>query len=536
MVSAGSAGVAVGKVVYVDGRASGADNGTSWADAYMFLQDALADAGESDKPVEIRVAQGLYKPDASAAEPNGTGRVEAAFALANDVALRGGYAGFGEPDPNARDIDLHETILGGDLNGDDVEMEHPWQMTHDVTRFDNSGHVVVATDTDSSACLDGFTVTAGYYWAICELHTCGGGGLYNRRASPTIIGCTFVANAGTGGGAILNVEGSNPRIVNCIFTGNQAISGGAVYGGEPAIEGCSFLGNYGGVGGGLIFCNGPIVECKFTANYAYYYGGAILSCRGPISDCVFSYNVAGEGGGAIHTDTGYGDTLTLRNCILSCNSARWGRGGALYIRYDATITIANCTFSGNSAKNGNAFACYRLHDEDPPSRLYIADSILFDDGDEIWTNHDSTIVVTHSNVEGGYPGEGNIDADPCFAAIGYWDDNYTYNDPWDDTWVDGDYHLKSQAGRWDANEGGWVTDEATSPCIDAGDPMTPIGPEPFPNGGRINMGAYGGTPEASKSYFGTAPCETIVAGDVNGDCNVNFLDFRIMALHWLESP
>ena len=94
--------------------------------------------------------------------------------------------------------------------------------------------------------------------------------------------------------------------------------------------------------------------------------------------------------------------------------------------------------------------------------------------------------------------------------------------------------MKSQAGRWDANEGRWTIDEVTSSCIDAGDPMSPIGLEPFPNGGRINMGAYGGTAEASKSYFGEPVCETIVAGDINGDCKVNFKDFALMALHWLE--
>ncbi|MHC4695012.1 MAG: hypothetical protein ACYS67_19955, partial [Planctomycetota bacterium] len=67
-----------------------------------------------------------------------------------------------------------------------------------------------------------------------------------------------------------------------------------------------------------------------------------------------------------------------------------------------------------------------------------------------------------------------------------------------------------------------------------GDPMDPIGLESFPNGGRVNMGAYGGTAEASKSYFGRPICEIIVAGDVNGDCIVNYLDFRLMSLHWLE--
>jgi hypothetical protein len=79
-----------------------------------------------------------------------------------------------------------------------------------------------------------------------------------------------------------------------------------------------------------------------------------------------------------------------------------------------------------------------------------------------------------------------------------------------------------------------VVDDVTSPCIDAGDPICPIGYESFPNGGIINIGAYGGTPEASKSYFGKPSCETIVAGDINGDCTVNFLDFWLMALHWLE--
>jgi hypothetical protein len=131
-------------------------------------------------------------------------------------------------------------------------------------------------------------------------------------------------------------------------------------------------------------------------------------------------------------------------------------------------------------------------------------------------------------------GAGNIDYDPCFADLGYWDPNGTLEDTNDDFWVMGDYHLKSQAGRWDSNEGRWVMDDVTSPCIDAGDPMSPIGLEPFPNGGIINMGAYGGTTEASKSYFGGPVCATIIAGDVNGDCKVNFLDFRLMSLHWLE--
>ncbi len=136
-------------------------------------------------------------------------------------------------------------------------------------------------------------------------------------------------------------------------------------------------------------------------------------------------------------------------------------------------------------------------------------------------------------VSGGWHGVGNIDTDPLFARRGYWDENGTPDDPYDDIWVEGDYHLKSQAGRWDPVSRSWVQDDVTSPCIDAGDPNSPVGLEPFPNGGRINMGAYGGTAQASKSYFGQPNCQTIVAGDINGDCKVDWQDLAILASHWL---
>ncbi len=92
--------------------------------------------------------------------------------------------------------------------------------------------------------------------------------------------------------------------------------------------------------------------------------------------------------------------------------------------------------------------------------------------------------MTYSNIQGGWQGQGqnNIDVDPLFA------------DPYN-----GDYHLKSQAGRWDPISESWIMDVVTSPCIDAGDPASPVGDEPSPNGGIINMGAYGGTTKASKS-------------------------------------
>jgi hypothetical protein len=116
------------------------------------------------------------------------------------------------------------------------------------------------------------------------------------------------------------------------------------------------------------------------------------------------------------------------------------------------------------------------------------------DGNEIALVFSSTIDVNYCDIKDGNDGiyndgtgtvnwgPGNINCDPYFA------------DP-----CNNDYHLQSQAGRWDPNSQNWVTDSTSSPCIDAGNPGYPPDAEPLPNGNRINMGAYGGTSQASKS-------------------------------------
>ncbi|MDH4241544.1 MAG: hypothetical protein OEW48_18445, partial [Phycisphaerae bacterium] len=130
-----------GVVIYVDIDAGGANNGTSWENAYNYLQDALVNVTGG---VEIRVAAGTYYPDESTANPEGTNNRSDTFELINGVAIKGGYAGWGEPDSGVRNIKVYKTILSGDIGTPDVDT-------------DNSYHVVTDSGTDPNAILDGFT-------------------------------------------------------------------------------------------------------------------------------------------------------------------------------------------------------------------------------------------------------------------------------------------------------------------------------------------------------------------------------------------
>ncbi len=437
------------KTIYVDDDATGPNDGTSWASAYKCLQDALADANDAPKPVEVRVAQGIYKPDRGAKQTNGNR--EATFQLINGVMLKGGYAGLGAPDPNERNVRAYETVLSGDLNGDDVDVADPRDLLNEPTRADNSYHVVTGSGTDNSAVLDGFIISGGNADRLSHDR---GAGMHSTSGSPTLNACTFRSNSADFGGGGMYNENSSPILVDC-----------------------SFVGNWGWNGGGI-------------SNY-HSSDTNLINCR-------FIWNAAVAGAGMYV----YGGSQTLVNCIFTANSAD-SVGGGISKEWGG-LTLANCTFRGNSARSGNALVT------NWPCNVKLSNCILWDGGGEISNDGPSIVEAAYSNVQGGWPGAGNVDVDPLFADSGYWadanDPNIVVepNDP-NAAWVEGDFHLKSQAGRWDRASESWVKDDVTSPCIDAGDPNSPVGDEPEPNGGRINMGAYGGTKEASKSLIVASP-------------------------------
>lgn len=221
-----------GKIIYVDADALGDNLGTSWADAYTDLQEALGAAVASD---QIWVAEGIYRP----ASDNTTRTI--AFELKTGVSLYGGFAGT-ETLLSQRDWQSHRSVLSGDIGTTGV-------MT------DNSYNVIRGNDTDGTAILDGFVVTGGYANGSGTYDK--GGGLHISNGSPTIANTTFINNyAANHGGAMVVQYTSAPLVVNCTFSGNSTDwnAGGLanLWYGHTTVVNSTFSNNTGSNGGGIV--------------------------------------------------------------------------------------------------------------------------------------------------------------------------------------------------------------------------------------------------------------------------------------------
>ncbi|OHB75795.1 MAG: hypothetical protein A2Z25_13275 [Planctomycetes bacterium RBG_16_55_9] len=336
-------GMANERIIYVDDDAAGANDGSKWEDAFKHLQDAL---NAASCECEIWVAQGVYKPDLGRGITRGDQR--ATFQLKNGVTIKGGYAGLGEPDLDARDIETYITILSGDLGGNDIPVGDPLDLLTDTTRTDNSLQVVIGIENDTTAVLDGFVVTSGHCvdWP-------GGGGMYNYRGSPTITNCTFIANSTLeNGGGVYNHALSSPTFTDCVFKANGSFNHGGgmlnVESSNPTLTRCEFVAN--GVmkdGGGLYNMHNShpkIMKCTFEGNWAGKQGGGMSGFMEDdltLTECIFDDNYAKERGGGIAT----GANVVLINCTFIHNSAYSGGG------INAKGILANCLFIANHAKD-----------------------------------------------------------------------------------------------------------------------------------------------------------------------------------------
>jgi len=508
-------------ITHVDADASGANDGSSWADAFTDLQAALA----ATPAGEIWIAEGVYRP----AAPGGAR--SASFALKNGVALYGGFAGT-ESSRVTRNTSANPTVLSGDLNGDDM----PRLVNGHASFFnaaDNSHHVVTAIDVDDTARLDGVTLAHGYAYAVgFEGPSVGaGGGMLVMNASPTLRRLTLTGNAGPRGGAVA-IFGSTASFINsafvenyadigsggavysdglsdstfhrCTFRANAAIGGqpvdgmgGAIYnavGGRLTVTSSDFFFNYTGfrtyslseerTRGGAIASWGTqttIRESRFIGNRSHL-GGALYAHDPSVLNSVFNGNEATDARTVGLSPAGLGGAIValgqseVLNTTVAANTSS-DNGAGLYTSGDVLVA--------NSIVWGNRITGFIEPGEDPVPLVKV----------QIHKGA-GTLEIRYSDVEGLFdpiPGEdppnpasfpGSIDTDPLFAdAAG--------PDGWEGT-EDDDLRLAAGSPAIDAGENASVpagTDvDLAGHHRYADDPATPdsgAGSPPI-----VDMGAY----------------------------------------------
>lgn len=276
-------------ILRVDQGATGANNGTSWANAYKDLQTAI-DAAAISTPAQVWVKFGTYYPTIT------TDR-NISFIMKNDVEIYGGFKGI-EIVVGDRDWVAHETILSGDIGvlGTDTD------NSHNVI----SNSYLAVSPLTNSAILDGVIVERGYNQDNSPARI-GGAGLRNENASPIIRNCTFRNNQliiGGWGGGMLNTGESHPFIVGCKFIDNSSASwGGAI---------------------------------------AYRdQGSGIHNVEAVISNCLFYNNHANSVGAAIYVGAYY--VNIINNTIANNTSTQTGVG----IFYFSFSTITTATYTNN---------------------------------------------------------------------------------------------------------------------------------------------------------------------------------------------
>ena len=294
--------------------ATGANDGSSWTDAFRGptgLQAALAAALPGD---QIWVARGTYLPSATVAPA-------VSFELPAQVELYGGFAG-GETQLEQRDRVLNPTILSGDVNGDDASQQFA----------DNSRHVVHCTGLLVSTVLDGFLVSGGR----ASIAQRGGGLFADQAVGLRVRNCTFRSNmAWSAGGGVATFVCNDVVFERTIFELNESlgVGGGCSSLSDPSLvfDRCSFVSNVAGEGGGLEIVQGNVTltSCVFFDNEAL--------------------DPALEGGGAIYVGSGLGFQVTIQaSTIVGNRSLQAGSGGV-----QGTASLVNSIVYFNQGPGGS---------------------------------------------------------------------------------------------------------------------------------------------------------------------------------------
>jgi len=453
--------------ICVDGSASGSQNGTP-ANPYHTIQAAVNAAANGDI---IKVAKGTY--------------LEPIQILEKKVELLGGFAGSGNF--NSANPQTNITIISGTSAAPCIKV------------------TIVNAAITGTLKISGFTIRNGQRGI--ELNNDGWStNLNNITIENNIIENNGLQNESQYGGGI-GLTGENVIIFNNVFRNNKSGRGGAIgVVGMPVnfliannrIENNTGYADH--AGGVCIDGTGKVIKNIFDGNVAaknftYGWGGAIFiftPSTTATTDVTLLYNIyrnnfAPSCGGAVFVDDRA--TVRMENELLYNNKTN-ERGSAIYVDADWTpnpsvLNMNNCTVYGNTTNAPNGSALFVQG-----STTHLENCIFWNNGKDFEFDALSggvsvpgaKLTVNYTITQQGFAGTGNISADPLFADA-----------------TNGDFHEKSTGGRYNPATGQFVKDGVSSPAIDAGNPSSAFSEEPMPNGGRINMGCYGNTAEASMS-------------------------------------
>ena len=435
------------------------------------------------------------------------------------VVADGVYTG-----PGNRDLDFNgKLITVRSANGPDnciIDCQGSEADPHRGFYFD-SGET-------ADAVVDGFTITNGFVTPASPGGP-NGGALFLLNSSPTVTNCVVRGNtafgneSGRGGGMF--IDSGNPVISDCTFTGNMAeFRGGGIYlrDGSMTVTNCTFDGNstplVGQHGGGAIFSRDSsvnLVDCDLRENEGYH-GGAVafaqFSGEGAsltLIGCSVTNNSAVAGGGVLVHNA----TALLINSTLFANQVigAFGFGGGILLLSDSSAVLTNTTISANSAIEGGGVSVINIS-------AIVRNGILWDNiPDQI----SGSAIVRYSDVQGGYAGTGNIDADPLFVAPGI-----------------GDYRLSSGSPAIDAGNNWGVPVDVNDYDQDGilcelfpvdldGNPRFNADEADFDPGCGVpvvvDMGAY---------EYQFDPADQVTFADLNGDNAVGAADLLGLLVSW----
>ncbi|MFH2003059.1 MAG: right-handed parallel beta-helix repeat-containing protein [Planctomycetota bacterium] len=287
----------------------------------------------------------------------------------------------------------------------------------------------------------------GFYclFVSCDISDChfinnttqyGGGGAMVHISNGNVKQCRFIGNRTDsvdlyqrcGGGLFLCGDYNGAfNVTECEFEGNTSGYGGGLgiaISGVSHVEDCSFQGNTADFGGGMEgSMQGEIIRCQFVENTANRDGGALrLSIESKLTDCLIHKNKAGLLGGGVYYSYLLKSLPAMTNCVLTENRAKYGGGMACF---KSTPIVYHCTFNRNiSTRSGGA-----VYNKWSSSSTFHNSILWGNEPQEIFTQMNASCTVSSSNVQGGFPGDKNIDADPMFVDPDRNDIHIAYDSP-----------------------------------------------------------------------------------------------------------